>query len=134
MVNGSKSARELIEERLKFAGERIEYLQRQNDVSRKKNRLSVEQHASRIPMVIDFETTTSLVSRGAQLLLAYDMIARDILFFYRLGIYDAAEFSERTRLSTKYIRSAFASGFDALDKVRKKGNDFEAEKTEEEFE
>lgn len=119
MVNGTPAAKTLIEERLKYAEERLAALQRQNDDARKRSRLVVERHSSKEPMVVVFETTTSLAGRGAQLLQTYDDIARDIILLHRLGIFDSDDAAERTRLCSKYVRSAYASGFEALGKVRK---------------
>ena len=122
MVNGTPEAKALIEERLKYAEERLANLQRQNDEARTRSHLSVERHSSKKPMEIDFEATTSLAIRGAQLLQTYDDITRDIVLLNRLGIFDSDDAAERTRLCAKYVRSAYASGFDALGKVRKIDN------------
>ena len=119
MVNGTPEAKALIEERLKYAEERLANLQRQNDEARTRSHLAVERHSSKKPMEIDFEATTSLAIRGAQLLQTYDDTTRDIVLLNRLGIFDSDDAAERTRLCAKYVRSAYASGFEALGKVRK---------------
>ena len=119
MVNGTPEAKALIEERLRYAEERLANLQRQNDEARKRSRLSVERHSSKEPMEIEIETTTSLAGRGAQLLQTYDDVTRDVVLLHRLGIFDSDDAAERTRLCAKYVRSAYASGFEALGKVRK---------------
>ena len=123
MVNGSAAARAVIEERLKYAEDRLSNLARQNTEAHRRNRLAVELHSSTTPVVINFETTTAMAGRGAQLLQIYDEITRDIVLLNRLGIYSFDDANERSRLCSRYVRGAFASAFEALGKVRRIKNE-----------
>jgi DNA-directed RNA polymerase specialized sigma24 family protein len=67
------------------------------------------------------ERAAAAAGRGAQLLQAHDDVARDIVLLHRLGIFDSDDAAERSRLCAKYVRSAYASGFEALGKVRGNG-------------
>lgn len=127
MVSRTPAARDLLEKKLKYVETRLDALRRQNDEAAKRNRLKIAEHASTDPTDIEFRSTTPIAGRGAQLLQAYDSLMSGIILLHRVGVYDAEEYVSRQRLATRYVRGAFAAGFDALGLTNDKSTDSPAE-------